>query len=187
MMVPSLMLHSKSGEIEDKQPFVTGEMQKRMDNIKAKLISVMGLESMEMISSMSTPSRNESHDSALLVRGARNAEEVVKIVSAGGDFVDSKFATDAATKGLAFNITETGTSVTMNLDEESHFEDFTVLDEACECIACSGPDKTTKAYIHHLVKSSEMLAHVYLASHNIWQVCNLLKNLRKSLTQATHN
>ncbi|PJF17138.1 Queuine trna-ribosyltransferase subunit qtrtd1-like [Paramicrosporidium saccamoebae] len=181
MVVPSLMLHSENGETEEKQHFVSGEMQKRMDSLKAKLISVMGLESMDTIKSMSASSQKAVCDSALLVRGVRDAKEVVKIVSAGGDFVDSKFATDAATKGLALNIAETGETVTISLDEECHFEDFTVLDEACECIACSGPDKTTKSYLHHLVKSSEMLAYVYLSSHNIWQLCSLLKKLRKSL------
>ena len=64
-------------------------------------------------------------------------------------------------------------------NETKQFEnDFTPLDENCNCYACKNH---TKAYIRHLYKTQEATAATLLSIHNIHFLLNLVKDLRKSI------
>ena len=51
----------------------------------------------------------------------------------------------------------------MDLWNEKYIRDKTPLVEGCACQACS---RHTRTYIHHLLKSKELLAEVLLYAHN---------------------
>ncbi len=61
-------------------------------------------------------------------------------------------------------------------------EDFTPLDEGCECGVCK---KYTRAYVHSLFRSKEMLGQILLSQHNIFFLTNLTKKIRESLLNGT--
>jgi len=61
-------------------------------------------------------------------------------------------------------------------------DDFRPLDPGCECPVCK---KYTRAYIHHLFRSSEMLGLTLASMHNIYFLTNLTKNIRASLLNGT--
>jgi queuine tRNA-ribosyltransferase len=57
-------------------------------------------------------------------------------------------------------------------------DDFGPLDEGCECMVCRN---YTRAYIHHLHRSGEMLGLTLLSMHNIYFLTNLCAKIRQSI------
>jgi len=57
-------------------------------------------------------------------------------------------------------------------------EDFGPLDEGCECPTCSN---YTRAYVHHLFRTKEMLGLILASQHNIYFLTNLTKKIRESI------
>lgn len=56
------------------------------------------------------------------------------------------------------------------------------LDKGCECPTCTN---YTRAYIHHLFRTKEMLGMVLLSQHNIYFLTKLCKNIRESILNGT--
>jgi len=61
-------------------------------------------------------------------------------------------------------------------------EDFGPLDPGCECGVCK---KYTRAYVHSLFRSKEMLGQILLSQHNIFFLTNLTKKIRESVLAGT--
>jgi queuine tRNA-ribosyltransferase len=57
-------------------------------------------------------------------------------------------------------------------------EDFGPLDEGCQCPTCANH---TRAYIHHLFRTHEMLGPILASMHNIFFLTNLVQQIRQSL------
>ncbi len=56
--------------------------------------------------------------------------------------------------------------------------DFTPLDTNCGCPVCI---KHTRAYVHHLFRTHEMLGQILASMHNIFFLTNLVAKIRQSL------
>ena len=56
--------------------------------------------------------------------------------------------------------------------------DFNPLDPGCECPVCKNH---TRAYIHHLFRTHEMLGQILASMHNIFFLTNLVAKIRQSL------
>ena len=56
--------------------------------------------------------------------------------------------------------------------------DFTPLDKNCGCPVCL---KHTRAYIHHLFRTHEMLGQILASMHNMYFLTNLVKEIRQSV------
>ena len=56
--------------------------------------------------------------------------------------------------------------------------DFTPLDKNCQCPVCL---KHSRAYVHHLFRTNEMLGQILASMHNMYFLTNLVANIRKSL------
>lgn len=178
LVCPSLILHGIGGEVEEKREQVKAEMHRRLTSCTSsstpRLIS--------LISNVKFEHCKEFPNTSVYCRGSLSPEEIVMRINEGIDLFDSSFATDASTKGLALNIAvPTGETTTLDLSLPEYFEDFTPLSKDCGCISCQGEDQTTRAYIHHLVKTEEMLAYSFLTSHNLWQLSHLLSCIRESM------
>ena len=57
-------------------------------------------------------------------------------------------------------------------------EDFTPLDEKCDCYCCKN---YTKAYLRHLINVDEMLGAMLLSLHNITFLHKLMRGLREAV------
>ncbi|HVY72890.1 MAG TPA: tRNA guanosine(34) transglycosylase Tgt [Candidatus Paceibacterota bacterium] len=56
--------------------------------------------------------------------------------------------------------------------------DYGSLDEGCECQVCTNH---TRAYVHHLFRTHEMLGPILASMHNIYFLTNLCKNIREAI------
>jgi len=66
----------------------------------------------------------------------------------------------------------------INLRNAKYKEDFSPLDENCDCYACKN---YTKSYIRHLVACDETFGSRLISIHNISFLINLTKDLRKAI------
>jgi len=100
------------------------------------------------------------------------------------------------------NETESTTSGMIDLSEEKYARDSSALLSGCQCVTCRPrqintrsnhldtkciDDQTkksvpsfTRAYIHHLIKATEMLAETLLFVHNLHQMLLLFRQLSKA-------
>ncbi len=91
----------------------------------------------------------------------------------GVDMFDCVLATRIARNGTA--MTSRGRIVVRN---GKYKEDFTPLDEECDCYCCRN---YTKAYLRHMVNVNEMYGAMLLSLHNITFLHKLMKGLRESI------
>ena len=57
-------------------------------------------------------------------------------------------------------------------------EDFTTLDDECDCYACKN---FTKAYLRHLINADEILGAKLLSLHNIRFLTKLTEDIKKAI------
>lgn len=91
----------------------------------------------------------------------------------GVDMFDCVLATRIARNGTA--MTSRGRVVVRN---GRYKEDFTPLDEECDCYCCK---HYTKAYLRHLVNTGEMYGAMLLSLHNITFLHKLMHGLREAI------
>ncbi|HEY6019144.1 MAG TPA: tRNA guanosine(34) transglycosylase Tgt [Candidatus Paceibacterota bacterium] len=67
--------------------------------------------------------------------------------------------------------------------------DFGPLDDACECPTCFNPESGkpahTRAYVHHLFRTKEMLGPILASMHNLYFLTNLTKQIRAHIIDGT--
>lgn len=66
----------------------------------------------------------------------------------------------------------------INIFNQKYRDDFTPIEEDCECHACKN---YTRAYIAHLFHGKEMLAGTLGSTHNLYFLVNLVKKIRQSI------
>lgn len=66
----------------------------------------------------------------------------------------------------------------MNLRSVEYVRDFRPISSTCPCWACKNH---TRAYIHHLFNTHEMLAEVLLTIHNLYHYLSLFKTIRQQI------
>jgi queuine tRNA-ribosyltransferase len=71
---------------------------------------------------------------------------------------------------------------TLNLRNARHADDPAPLDPQCGCPACTG---FSRAYLHHLTKSGEILASMLLTAHNLTYYADLVADLRAAIAAGT--
>ncbi|KAM6177399.1 LOW QUALITY PROTEIN: queuine tRNA-ribosyltransferase accessory subunit 2-like [Erethizon dorsatum] len=70
------------------------------------------------------------------------------------------------------------TSFEINLKEKKYREDFSPLVRECSCYCCKNH---TRAYIHHLLVTNELLAGVLLMMHNFEHYFGFFHSIREAL------
>jgi len=106
--------------------------------------------------------------------GVGKPDDIVGAVQRGVDMFDCVLPTRSGRNGQAF--TREGP---LNLRNARFAEDLGVLDAQCGCPACTGG--VSRAYLHHLVKSGEMLGAMLMTAHNIWFYQELMQGLRDAI------
>jgi queuine tRNA-ribosyltransferase len=105
--------------------------------------------------------------------GVGRPEDIVGAVARGIDMFDCVMPTRSGRTGLAF--TRFGE---LNMRNARHAEDAGPIDGSCACPACRG---YSRGYIHHLVKSQEILGSMLLTWHNLHYYQALMAGLRSAI------
>ena len=107
--------------------------------------------------------------------GLGTPEDLLEAVEQGVDMFDCVFPTRAGRTGLAF--TSRGRMVIRN----SPFRfDFSPVDSDCLCYVCK---RYTRAYLHHLIHSHEILASILLSYHNVYFMIHLMKEVQNAIQE----
>ncbi|MBN9589579.1 MAG: tRNA guanosine(34) transglycosylase Tgt [Alphaproteobacteria bacterium 64-11] len=109
--------------------------------------------------------------------GVGKPADIVGAVMRGIDMFDCVLPTRSGRNGQAF--TWQGT---LNLKNARHADDGGPLDANCRCPACR---RFSRAYLHHTVKSGEIIAAMLLTWHNLTFYQDLMAALREAITNRT--
>lgn len=107
--------------------------------------------------------------------GVGKPDDLVGAVERGVDMFDCVLPTRSGRNGQAF--TWNGP---LNMRNARHAEDTGPVDERCGCPVCQ---TYTRAYLHHLIRSGEMLGAMLLTEHNIWFYQQLMQGMRDAIAQ----
>ena len=114
-------------------------------------------------------------DKVRYLMGVGDPVDIIEGVIKGVDIFDCVEPTRIARHGQAF--TRNGK---LHLKNNKYKEDFTPIEEECDCYACQN---YTKAYIRHLLTVKESLGGSLLSIHNIRFLIKLTKDLRKAIDE----
>ena len=112
-------------------------------------------------------------DKVRYLMGVGEPIDIIEGVIRGVDIFDCVLPTRIARHGGAF--TRYGK---INLNNAKYKEDFTPIEEFCDCYTCK---HYTKAYIRHLLNTGEMLGGRLLSIHNIRFLIKLTEELREAI------
>lgn len=105
--------------------------------------------------------------------GVGRAEDLIEAVRRGIDIFDCVLPTREARHGAA--LTRFGR---LNMGTSRFVSDAQPLEETCTCYTCQ---HFSRAYIRHLIKAKELLAHQVLSIHNLHFLLKLTKNMRAAI------
>ncbi len=105
--------------------------------------------------------------------GVGRPEDIVGAVARGIDMFDCVMPTRSGRTGEAF--TRFGE---LNIRNARHASDPRPVEEGCACPACRG---YSRGYIHHLVRSQEILGSMLLTWHNLHYYQTLMAGLRSAI------
>ncbi|MEN6351646.1 MAG: tRNA guanosine(34) transglycosylase Tgt [Syntrophomonas sp.] len=107
--------------------------------------------------------------------GVGAPEDLVEAVKRGVDMFDCVLPTRLARHGSAY--TRKGRITVRNA---GFAEDFSPLDPGCTCYVCQN---YSRAYIRHLIKAEEILAHRLLSYHNLYFLIHLMADIRTAIKE----
>lgn len=113
-------------------------------------------------------------DKPRYLMGVGKPDDIVGAVERGIDMFDCVMPTRSGRTGQAF--TRNGP---INLRNAKFAEDQGPLDPMCGCPVCG---TWSRAYIHHLVRSQEILGAMLMTEHNLWFYQGLMADLRAAIT-----
>jgi queuine tRNA-ribosyltransferase len=105
--------------------------------------------------------------------GVGKPNDLVGAVERGVDMFDCVLPTRSGRNGQAF--TWNGP---LNLRNAAHAEDPAPIDETCPCTGCA---RFSRAYLHHMVKSGEILGAMLLTEHNLTFYQQLMQAMRDAI------
>jgi queuine tRNA-ribosyltransferase len=98
-------------------------------------------------------------------------------VESGADTFDCVAPSRNARNGTVFHSRKR-----FHLTNGVYRRDFSPIDETCDCYTCQN---YTRAYLHHLFKSKEMLASTLATIHNERYIVRLIDQVRESILDGT--
>lgn len=127
----------------------------------------------EMFSTLDAVVPALPEDKPRYLMGVGKPEDLIGAVERGIDMFDCVLPTRSGRTGQAF--TSRGT---VNMKNARHLDDPRPLDEECPCPALDG---VSRAYLHHLIRSDEILGLMLLTWHNLHFYQNLMKRMRDAI------
>ncbi len=112
-------------------------------------------------------------DKPRYLMGVGKPDDIVGAVVRGIDMFDCVLPTRSGRTGQAFTL-----DGPLNLRNARFAEDEEPLEPGCPCPACA---TFSRAYVHHLVKSGEILGAMLMTQHNLWFYQRLMQGLRDAI------
>jgi queuine tRNA-ribosyltransferase len=112
-------------------------------------------------------------DKPRYLMGVGKPDDIVEAVRRGIDMFDCVLPTRSGRTGQAF--TADGP---LNMRNARFAEDADPIEPGCPCPACATFER---AYVHHLVKSGEILGAMLMTQHNLWFYQRLMQALRDAI------
>src|SRR5437764_13171989 len=112
-------------------------------------------------------------DQPRYLMGVGKPDDIVEAVARGVDMFDCVLPTRSGRTGQAF--TANGP---LNVRNARFAEDLEPIEPGCPCPACT---TFSRAYVHHLVKSGEILGAMLMTQHNLWFYQWLMQGLRDAI------
>ncbi len=112
-------------------------------------------------------------DKIRYLMGVGTPANILNAVERGVDLFDCVMPSRNARHGHLF--TSKGI---ININNKKYELDMSPIDDNCGCPVCK---RYSKAYLRHLLKSSEMLSQRLLVMHNLWFYNTLMEDIRKAL------
>ncbi len=107
--------------------------------------------------------------------GVGKPDDIVGAVARGIDMMDCVLPSRSGRTGQAF--TRFGV---VNIKNARHQDDPRPLDEGCSCPACRS---YSRAYLHHVFRSGEIIASMLLTWHNLHYYQELMQEMREAIAE----
>jgi len=120
--------------------------------------------------------RQLPNDKPRYLMGVGKPDDIVEAVRRGIDMFDCVLPTRSGRTGQAF--TADGP---INIRNARFAEDREPLDPSCACPTCS---TYSRAYVHHLVRSGEILGAMLMTEHNLTFYQVMMAGLRSAIAEA---
>lgn len=129
----------------------------------------------EMFATLDATTPHLPQDRPRYLMGVGKPSDLVGAVQRGIDMFDCVMPTRSGRNGQAF--TRRGT---INIRNARHAEDPRPIDEQCRCPACRN---YSRAYVHHLVRSDEILGAMLMTAHNLTYYQDVMQGLRAAIAE----
>ena len=114
-------------------------------------------------------------DKPRYLMGVGKPDDIVEAVRRGIDMFDCVLPTRSGRTGQAF--TADGP---INIRNARFAEDQAPIEADCQCPTCTD---YSRAYVHHLVRSGEILGSMLMTEHNLWFYQRLMQGLRDAIDE----
>ncbi|MCV6586841.1 MAG: tRNA guanosine(34) transglycosylase Tgt [Marinibacterium sp.] len=116
-------------------------------------------------------------DKPRYLMGVGKPDDIVGAVARGIDMMDCVLPSRSGRTGQAF--TRHGV---VNIKNARHQDDPRPLDESCGCPACRN---YSRAYLHHVFRSNEMISGMLLTWHNLHYFQDIMAGMRTAIAAGT--
>ncbi|MCR8825590.1 tRNA guanosine(34) transglycosylase Tgt [Pseudosulfitobacter koreensis] len=116
-------------------------------------------------------------DKPRYLMGVGKPDDIVGAVARGIDMMDCVLPSRSGRTGQVF--TRHGV---LNIKNARHQDDPRPIDDACTCPACSN---YSRAYLHHVFRSQEMISSMLLTWHNLHYFQQLMAGMRGAIAAGT--
>ncbi|MEJ6398646.1 tRNA guanosine(34) transglycosylase Tgt [Yoonia sp. 208BN28-4] len=116
-------------------------------------------------------------DKPRYLMGVGKPDDIVGAVKRGIDMMDCVLPSRSGRTGQVF--TRRGV---VNIKNARHADDPRPLDENCACPACSN---YSRAYLHHVFRSQEMISGMLLTWHNLRYFQDIMAGMREAIAAGT--
>ena len=119
----------------------------------------------------------------------KSPHQLLDLIASGVDLFTVPFINEATDDGIAFDFIFDGVQINtlpssqplgLDLWSSSYAVDLSPLREDCRCYACTNHHR---AFVHHLLKTKEMLGWVLLQMHNYHTMDRFFTAVRQSICQ----
>ncbi|WP_187432087.1 Queuine tRNA-ribosyltransferase [Roseobacter fucihabitans] len=114
-------------------------------------------------------------DKPRYLMGVGKPDDIVGAVARGVDMMDCVLPSRSGRTGQVF--TRRGV---VNIKNARHADDPRPLDEGCRCPACRS---YSRAYLHHVFRSQEIISSMLLTWHNLTYYQDLMAGMREAIAQ----
>ena len=114
-------------------------------------------------------------DSPRYLVGVGKPDDLVEAVLRGVDMFDCVLPTRSGRTGQAFTA-----GGPINIRNARFAEDRDPIESGCPCPTCA---RFERAYVHHLVRSGEILGAMLMTEHNLWFYQRLMQAMRDAISE----